>query len=1215
MLNNLIYLRAFYLVVVSGGCEKAIRDLVSPGGLIDLVKNIAAKGFAGVTAELLKPFFEKLLDFAAKVVHPVVATILDILGSDSFSQMLLDFVRKTKAAAQCLDQYDEVWREEAERAGVDVDTLKYVVRQLSGKSEEEIRRRVEELAKSLEEVERQIRVISVSPDATFFHAGEWLAGVEEGGKLKICDVLLHDCERGAYVEYVYNQLDKTVVEKVWKKAAEGGGLIVVRGVKGIGKSTAVHAALYRILQLPLKVGDQYYKPVVVDVEKYSKVKAKRFIRTAKKHGFYPIFYLDPSMPGHYPKGPTGLYQPEMSIKELRSVLDKLRDVTGAVAVVVLSNDQYQAVKDLVSGVEEIDADQLLALRKEEKEEYVEALVKNYSGCPGEVVERVADAIASFDDNYAVAAVLAAHWLKSGGCRVEEVEKAVKEAGGNIHLFALHYLWYGLFNGSGAVASQYVPLLLAVGFFGPHPPKLAKALVRAFGGEPEDIVIRWFSQPLHGTLYGTMQKVAHGAVYRRFGVGSDELCQGSEEGPCLLVEICSEELVGVPPRGYSGVVEVAEEYAKLVARALRAPGPAGVRPIDTLIRDFLRVFNCVAEDGRWRIRYKTKSGRAVEEVVDELDVLSALYGLAVLPGWHPLLKHLEEWFFVNDRRVNVVGLYLHPLSRERGGELVKRAMAIFNEVERRGFYTTVDLLRGVGIAAAGQWDIATDEELEKAIRLAARALRYFATFLPIVLNRIESLLSEAWRRFVSWGASEGGESRQRLADMLTKVAYSAVGGRPPLLPHFFVPEKKEPDPETVARRFGVLYNAASNAGKLRLLNTLLYTVNWDIGGDNVTATLLGNPQLGRRRALKEVAKRVEELVSQLDGVERAYVVARLYPALAKQYTSFGEFDKAVELVEESLTALEELRSAYEKDTATTEKELRSYLELRQVNPDLGRELSELRRYVYYRAVFVYMGIGDLGNATKYATMTCDLAKKLGRVYYEITSCGVLLRLKAVESGTPPAGEFEELWQRAVHAVGQMGAETTANRLGNYVVALTSVNRLGDVVKVLEEWGWALELDPFASALAYGVLSLFSERYLEKVVESLPREAKANLPRLADALHDAVETGLFVKEPNMIELARRKLLEIHGEDVIKALAKVAWTSSKLFLSALVGLAYCKRGEEWGLKLAKAAAWAGSRFKGIGGRLFGEFYKALENASAGKCITDEVLRAVYKLYYRHV
>jgi len=1976
MLNKLIYTCTLNTVAASDSCEKAIMNLVSPGGLIDLIKNIVVRGSARSIAEFLKPFFEKLFDLAAKVVHPVFAVMLDVLGSDSFSQKLLEFVQRAKVAAQCLNQHDDVWKEAAERAGVDVDTLKHVVRQLSGKSEEEIRRRVEELAKSLEDVKGEIRANSISPDATYFYAKDWLAGREEGGKLKLCNVLTGDCEReDTYVEYVPNPLEEAVVNEVRKKAAEGGGLIVVRGAKGIGKSTAVQVALYRILQVPLKVGDQYYKPVVVAVRDYNKDEAEKFIRTAKKElGVLPILYLDPSKPRAYPKKPTGLYQPEMSIEEVRPVLDKLRDVTGAVAVVVLSNDQYLAVEGLVSGAKVIDADQLLAPRKEEKANFVKALVEKYSGCRGETVMRVADAIASsFKDGYAVAAVLAADLLKEGGCRGGEVERVVKEAEGNVHRFALHYLWYGLFNGDETVAKQYAPLLSAVGFFGPHPPKLAEAVVRAFGGGPEGVRVQWFSQPLHGTifdaiknfvkcvhksrdggsdialckdnvsqqliksiprelaeneervvevlkkkvieasanlsplvedftkavdgrkleslgrwvlksqalgmadvlvedvydrldvllavlgiaglrtipsplkefakewilvggepaqalseyvlaalhadrgalrdkiaelfyrvrsrgyltqmdlweivgllravdwgsasdeevkyalrlshylfreyefvlsaavsaslqrlfkaalirldrvagelaflyrrysiegldpwalydkvnrvekvfilqgllrqraidrndlgeaakrveelekelkngdialllyltvyprlaahyavvgerekaevyideslkalshvgpsieklwrllspyyspfefvrwaaelplyvsfnaalaymalgnvqrglemvdqslaalpavdlgrvvgrdralereldllkrlhphildltrlfveeggrlfvnspfgpveyvevgvegsvrealsrgrvavvygprgvgksttalkaiydfakaqlgrmvvvvrvgedwekalwaavqlrggpfvpvlyydtveveayrrseegvdvmyshmahveslayflreaaklgvptvvvlaeedyrayedafrrvgagavrmggeaealvvgilkdlkeeerrviaeavlerykgefyavaaalakalyeewrdpakvadavkrlavhfqalayfwhavlgrdkavarwaaplilatgfygphpprlgeavavamsrvvegifgagsvkrdddalkwltqplhgiLYEAIEKVAHSAVYRRFGVGNDELCQGSVEGPCRLVEICSDVFTEIPPREYSDVVEVAEEYAKLVAKALNTPGPSMRCPIDALIRDFLSAHNGAAEDGRWMIRYEVKGPegvKTVEDVVDELDVLSALFGVAVLPGWYSQLKPLEEWFFVDDRKVGVIAQYLYPILREMGGELVKRAAAIVEGARRRGFYTYVDLWRAVGIAAAGRWDSAADEDLENSAELAAATLNAFATYSPIVLHNVNPLLSEAWHRVAGGETHEGGEGRQRLADKLTLLAHNAAKGDPRSLPRLFAIGADRPDLETVARRFDALYNAASNAGKLRLLEAFLYALGWDVGGVDVAAVLLGKPWLTRWEALEETHKRIDGFVSRLNGVEKAYAVARLYSRLAVNYASFGKFGKAMKLVEEeilkALEELEELQSAYEENKESTEERLRPHLELRWVKPDLGIELNNLSQHVYRNVAFVYMAVDELDKAVEYAERACDLAKKLGDVYNEVASCSLPPRLKAVRGGVPPAEEFEEVWQRALQDVGELGAEAIAATLGQYVVALASVGRLGDIKKVLEEWGWALEPHPGASALTYGVLSLFDGRHLEKAVGYLPEWARANLPRLANALHDAVKSGIFSEESKIAVSAMETLTVVYGRDVVKALLELASESNNLFLSALVGLAYCKRGEEWGLKLAREAAQAGSQlFKDrISGPLFGDLYKALEGVKADDCITKEVLKAVYKLYYYHV
>jgi len=489
---------------------------------------------------------------------------------------------------------------------------------------------------------------------------------------------------------------------------------------------------------------------------------------------------------------------------------------------------------------------------------------------------------------------------------------------------------------------------------------------------------------------------------------------------------------------------------------------------------------------------------------------------------------------------------------------------------------------MGIVVAGQWDRANDEELENAVKLTAFALRHFATFLPIVLDYVKPLLSEAWRRVMSKEACESGGRCQRLADWLTAVVYSAVIGGP----HRLI---------ELEFNFNALYNAASNAGKLLLLDTLFYALPWEIDGVKVAAVLLGKPQLSPRRAFKELAKRVKELVSQLVGIEKTFVVASLYPWLSKYYTFFSEFDSALKFAKKSLETLNELQNAYEKDKAMVVEKLRPYLELRQIRPDLEKELNVLSQLVYSRVALVYMVTTkelDFDKAVECAVMACDLAKKLGDVYYEVESCGLLTRLRAIRDGVPPVKEFEKLWQKASQIAGLLGAEAITTTLGNYVIALISEGRREEVETVLKEWSWALELHPVTPALTYGVLSLFDGQYLEKAerrVEYLIAWARTYLSEIKD---------------------------IDKKTILETMDKVVRRSSRLFLLALVGLAYCKRGEEWGLKLAREAAQAGShRFKGIVGRLFGDLYKALECATVGNCVTEEVLRAVYKLYYVHV
>jgi len=1144
---------------------------------------------------------EALLDNHAEIVETELPRAVDKL---------------TETAKKVVEYFDDarfevVLDEVATKWGHTVSGFREFVTQLTklATPQKELRGRFKRARSGIED----LVLIHFSPYAAYLCTRQFPYTRREDGKLRVVTPF-------GNAEYVEHPAEGLILRALRDVARRHGGLVVLRGPRGVGKSTVARVALYKALRslfLMEKSGRaEVFRPVVVEVDLHnaSELSFRQIVAAANRLGLLPIFFLDPG-PAH----------PWL----VRKFIAMVENLPGAVAFMVLDLDQYKAVKEYIEHAYVIDIEEALG---EKKTTFTKELIERYSGCTGEIAAEATEIILSFIDNYAVAAVLVADWLKRSGCSGEEVERAIEEVRRDVRRLALNYIWHVVLGEDEYVARWTAPLILAVGFYGPHPPKLGEAITVAmspiveeiFGGagsaRRDDDALKWLSQPLHGTFYEVIEKVARGAVYKRFGVGGDEICQGSGEGPCRLVKICSEVLARVPLREYSGVVEVAEEYAKLVAKTLTTPGPAGVRQIDFLIDDFLHAYNGVAEEGRWRLKYEVEGPegvKLVENVVDELDIMAALYGLAALPGWHPQLKPLEKWFFVGSEKVRVVGLYLYPLLRERGKELIKRATAIVHEAERRGFYADVDVLRGVGIAAAGQWDGATDEELEKAVKLAAFALNRFATFSLELLSYLKSLLFEAWRRIVSRGAFKGGGRRQRLADMLTVVAYNAARGHPRGLIHFFVAFGLDKlDLETAAQRFATLYNAASNAGKLLLLDVLLYALDWDIGGVNIAAALLGNPLLEQEGIFREVVGRVEELISHLHGIERAYVAAPLYPQLATQYISFGELDKAVKYAEEALKALEELWNAYEKDKALTEEKLRPYLELRRIKPDLEKELYELSQHVYYRVAHVYMYADELDKAVEYAEKACVLAKKLGYVYYEALSCGLLPRLKAVRSGASPLDEFVELWQRAVQAIEWLGVVIIATSLGRYVVALASVGRFSDMESALEEWGWALELYHLASALTYGVLSLFDERYLERAMRHLPEGAGANLPRLADALHDAIGAGLFVKDPKIAMSAMETLTLVYGRDVVKTLLEVASDSVKLFLSTLVGLAYCKKGKEWGLKLAKETSRVGAQlFKGLRGRLFGELAKVTEELTIGGCITDRVLRVIFKIYYSHV
>jgi len=1129
---------------------------------------------AGPLGWLLKErgdrFFKvvKLLAGALPLVSPLaeVAELVADLSRPSLAGELVELIKAAKSAGQC----EEVAKRAAEKLGVSEEWLRTLAKNLAALPEVDLSQLEERLRRLNEGLELLRRLSPHVLDLTRLF-------VEGGG------CLLVNTPFGV-VEYV-----EVGVEGRVREILSSGRVAVVYGPRGVGKSTAALKAIYDFARAqPGRVA------VVMQVGENWK-EALRAATQLRDGPFVPVLYYDTLEAGGYKRGGKGMEVIYSAMAYAKPLADFLHDAAllRVPTVVVLTEEDYRAHEGVVKRV----GAEAVRLGGE-----AEALVRGIlRGVPNAVAETVLERYKG--EFYVVAAALAKalyeEWRDPA-----KVAEAVKRL--NVYSLPLAYLWHVVLGADEAVARRAAPLILATGLLGPHPPKLAKAVVEAFGKEPDSAVVKWLSQPLHGTLYEAIRKVAHDAVYRRFGVGSDEVCQDSAEGPCRLVEICAEVLAGVPRKRYNDVEEVAVEYATFVARALEAPGPAGVRQIDFLIDDFLRAYNGVAEDGRWRIRYEVKMLHGiemVESVVDELDVLSALYGLAVLPDWSRLLKPLEDWFFVGDEKANAVRPCLFFLLKERSEELAKRAVVIAKEVEERGFYTNVDLWRAVGIAATGDWGNATDEELESVVRLLDYVFGRFASVSAQLLHGVEPPLGETWRRVESERASS------RLADWLATATHNVARSSPVGLLFFFTIAKDGQAP--LAQRFAALYNAGSNVAKLWLLNTLLYALISPTGLIVAAGSL--NTQVEPWEAFKELAKRVKEFVSRLDDVERAYAVALLYPRLAYWYSLFDEVSKAEKFADEAVDALDELKRSYAGDKVSTEEKLWEYLRVMQVRPDLRRELSGLSAHAHYHVAFAYMIADKLGRAIEHAKISCEAAVESGEAYYEVASCSLLSRLKAVREGAPPVDEFERAWLRALQNVNSLGVETIAKALGHYIVALASVGRLSDVEKVLEEWGWALERDLDASALTYGVLSLLDGRYLGKAVVYLPEWARANLPMFVEVLYEAVEAGLFAEGD--AEAATRVIENKYGQEAEKALTWATLDSGKLFLSALVGLAYCERGEEYGLNLAEVTSRLGSSISGLHGRLFRELAKALEGTTIGNCVTDEVLRAMYKLYYSQV
>jgi hypothetical protein len=112
-------------------------------------------------------------------------------------------------------------------------------------------------------------------------------------------------------------------------------------------------------------------------------------------------------------------------------------------------------------------------------------------------------VTTFEDNRAVAAVLAADWLKRR-CEPEAVVEALQKARKKVEDFVIDYIWRAVLKEDRALANTLAPLLILAGIYGPIPRKLGEELLIALGADQNVVrgneAIKWLSQPLHITIW-------------------------------------------------------------------------------------------------------------------------------------------------------------------------------------------------------------------------------------------------------------------------------------------------------------------------------------------------------------------------------------------------------------------------------------------------------------------------------------------------------------------------------------------------------------------------------------------------------------------------------------------------------------------------------------------------------------------------------------------
>ncbi len=248
------------------------------------------------------------------------------------------------------------------------------------------------------------------------------------------------------------------------------GFVVVKGSRGIGKSTLAAYVAYDML----KKGDVDYvvkvkRPVDVSEVDVFKALGRRALL------FFDIYPREVYLEKFDPRRPLKkLYGSVEVLLSLAALAERSREAGAGLYVLAAVHNEAlaetyegKAVRDWLEGAS-------FYVPQLNTPEFLAGVLKSYA-CPNEDdcclnkvdIERLVSLISSHDA-YTLVAKYAGLWLRERGCNAGDVEKAVEEAKKEPKLFFAHYIWQVLLRGSGDLARRAAVPLLLHAYFGPVP---------------------------------------------------------------------------------------------------------------------------------------------------------------------------------------------------------------------------------------------------------------------------------------------------------------------------------------------------------------------------------------------------------------------------------------------------------------------------------------------------------------------------------------------------------------------------------------------------------------------------------------------------------------------------------------------------------------------------------------------------------------------------
>jgi predicted aconitase with swiveling domain len=1061
----------------------------------------------------VKEVAERLIDVAAPGAGVAVSILTEVLTALLFSRGGWGELIKLVAR---LGELDEALRcilaaRLALALGLDRGAVEKALATLAGADAQKLAEEVMALKNAADRLWVEVKSAKRGLDVLF------LEDVEMGGLYENFVVLNErpyvDLQEGLFPLVARGRFEeeaRRVLEKL-----ESGGVAVLVGPKGIGKSTLAAYVVWKMLS-----GGE--AEAAIRVEKSAKELTLRRIMQLVKRKTVVLYDPSPLEVYYKRKYMEETERPEEVIETLEELVDFLQSGGGGVRLlVVLPTDLYEVVEDKVFESFK-DAELKKAFKNAVLEialsdmEFLHSVIKTFSSCEGDY-SKLAEKIAQLDGGYTLVAKYAGFWLRGRGCDAGDVERAVEEVKQKPKLFLARYirdvlLWRSSEEERVRLMYRIAAPLLLHAVFGPVPEGVTY-ITQAKDGvvfyQPEEI--EKFTKPQWDLLKAGLQPIAKWLAQRHEDLVEETLRDlaglNGEEARKQYKEALSDLIKALDWARGEASKEVNKIFAKLGI-------PEEHRRLETALLAFVA--------RRLAAVFKSDESRSCWKRV-ALIVGHALAGYPVFPKREQLPEDVVEALgdalkpcTVDDYltvdgvmpplSIGVVQLMpireLNILTSYIDAEIIKAARKMAEELLVRWRKREIRLAEAIyalglaALAAEAEVDGETADQLLYATPFAVQVVARPETVLPI-LAALRTLGEKAPHRYIFLlaAASEletlGPETVQYIYDTLQQL--------------------KNCLPKT--GRIWPLVEAVHAYSNL-LRKHLVYIMDrWEDAVADM-CELYGEIRKHDGTTAPESGLSAQRL---FNAVARAYVLVAallndILALLVKEQCGLGDLIEEAEAVrnvlKDAAAHLDELRKIKDED-------FDEWVVARSVTEDAGGMVENLRSWfthmlARYKLNHALDEKGELDE--KKLKEVAEEFEKAAEMRIKLKDWGGYLaaRGRALRTRVLAANSWEELLERAKGFQELWGeAEkhpeltarylaTAAHTLGEYLVYLAVSGDKKTVEKLLKEWQWLLNYDREVSVVTRLMLRLFGTgegAKLDEVVNAFkPQLSPEYLPAL-------------------------------------------------------------------------------------------------------------------------